>query len=185
MSQPKDPGDEDSTSVCNGCSGPTESCIANANSLIPADDEGCAGCATGQKYWPCDVEGKNVFCILHMSVHVDICVSIMYSALTLISAMIGLCWCWDSTKPKKPPAPSSGLEITNSGKGACDIFTEAMYNEFAENNTFPYTYDGFCEAVDDYNLYHEEKVFMMGTEDDQRNEIAAFLGKDLIVANCS
>ena len=76
MSQPKDPGDEDSTSVCNGCSGPTESCIANANSLIPADDEGCAGCATGQKYWPCDVEGKNVFCILHMSVRVVIlCVS--------------------------------------------------------------------------------------------------------------
>jgi hypothetical protein len=49
MSGPKDPGDEDGPSVCNGCSGPTESCIANANSLIPADDEGCAGCATGQK----------------------------------------------------------------------------------------------------------------------------------------
>jgi hypothetical protein len=39
-SLPKDPGDEDSVSVCSGCSGPTESCIANANSLIPADDEG-------------------------------------------------------------------------------------------------------------------------------------------------
>lgn len=51
-----------------------------------------------------------------------------------------------------------------------------MFNEFAPNNTFPYTYDGFCEAIADYNLYHEEKVFTMGTEEDQRNEIAAFLG---------
>ena len=143
-STPKEPPGDDGPSVCKGCSGPTESCIANANSLIPADDEGCSGCATGQKYWPCDVDG--------------------------------LCWCWDSTKPKKPPAPSSGLEVTTSGLGPCDIFTEAMFMEFAPNNTFPYTYEGFCEAVEDYNLYHEEKVFLMGSETDQRNEIAAFLG---------
>jgi hypothetical protein len=51
-----------------------------------------------------------------------------------------------------------------------------MFLDFAPNNTFPYTYQGFCDAVADYNLYHEEKAFMMGSEEDQRNEIAAFLG---------
>jgi hypothetical protein len=68
------------------------------------------------------------------------------------------------------------MELTTSGKEACDLFTEEMFNDFAPNNTFPYTYQGLCDAIADYNLYHDEKVFGMGTEEDQKNEIAAFLG---------
>jgi hypothetical protein len=51
-----------------------------------------------------------------------------------------------------------------------------MFDVFAPNSTFPYTYDGLCDAIRDYNKDHTEKVFQMGSEDLIRKEIAAFLG---------
>jgi len=119
--------------------------VGNQNSLIPAGDEECSACSSGQSYWPCDTEG--------------------------------LCWCWDTTKPKKPPAPASGLEMESDAKTPCDsYFTEAEFWDLAPNSTFPYTFDGFCKAVDDYNMHHSEKIFMMGSLEQRKAELAAFLG---------
>ncbi|KAL7551079.1 hypothetical protein ACHAWF_015777 [Thalassiosira exigua] len=91
-----------------------------------------------------------------------------------------LCWCWDTTKPKKPPAPASGLsvaiEVDPSVPSPCEIFTQEMFMILAPNSTFPYTYEGLCNAIDDYNTHHTEKFAAMGTEQHIRHEIAAFLG---------
>jgi hypothetical protein len=88
-----------------------------------------------------------------------------------------LCWCWDNTKPKQPPAPASGLPLADPNvPSPCDIFTNDMFDAIAPNATFPYTYEGLCTAISDYNLHHTEKFAGMGTEDQIRAEIAAYLG---------
>jgi hypothetical protein len=87
-----------------------------------------------------------------------------------------LCWCWDSTKPKQPPAPGTGLDVVIDGPTPCELLTEEMFLELAPNATFPYTYDGLCDAIDAYNLYHTEKFGGMGNEMLIRSELAAFLG---------
>lgn len=147
----RDPGDEPSAEVaCSGCGRDvdTELCVANQNSLIPVDTEECAKCMQGQSFWPCDDPN--------------------------------LCWCWDSTKAKKPPAPASGLslakDIDPNVLAPCEILTQDMFLRLAPNSTFPYTYDGLCNAIDDYNLHHTEKFAAMGTEEHIRAEIAGFLG---------
>ena len=38
----------------------------------------------------------------------------------------GLCWCWDSSKPKYKPALSSGYEPALTKP--CDVFTEEMFD---------------------------------------------------------
>jgi len=86
----------------------------------------------------------------------------------------GLCWCWDSTKPKYKPALSSGFE--ESKTKPCDLFTEEMFDEIAPNAIHPYTYDGLCEAIDWLNERYDEKAFKMGTVQQQKDEWAAFLG---------
>jgi hypothetical protein len=43
----------------------------------------------------------------------------------------------------------------------------------------PYTYEGLCAAIDNYNEGHAEKIFMMGTEEERKAEFAAFLGNTL------
>lgn len=150
-SGPRDPGDEDDKSrACSGCGrgSTSEVCASNQNSLVPVGDEECAKCMEGQSFWPCDDPD--------------------------------LCWCWDTTKPKKPPAPASGLslsvEIDPNIPSPCDIFTRKMFDTIAPNSTFPYTYEGLCNAINDYNRDHTEKFAAMGTEDHIRAEIAAFLG---------
>lgn len=87
-----------------------------------------------------------------------------------------LCWCWDSTKPKQPPAPASGFAVAVDVPGPCSILTEEMFGDLAPNSTFPYTYEGLCAAIDAYNLHHTEKFAAMGTEELIRAELAAFLG---------
>ena len=148
---PRDPGDELNMDIaCSGCGrgGDTEICVSNQNSLIPVGDEECKKCQSGQSFWPCDDRD--------------------------------LCWCWDTTKPKKPPAPASGLkvaaELDPSVKKPCEIFTKTIFNQFAPNSTFPYTYEGLCNAIDDYNTYHTEKFAAMGTEQHIKHELAAWLG---------
>lgn len=87
-----------------------------------------------------------------------------------------LCWCWDTTKPKKPPAPISGYPVNENVDDPCSIFTKDLFDVFAPNSTFPYTYDGLCDAITDYNTHHTEKIFGMGSDDLIRMEIAGFLG---------
>ena len=86
----------------------------------------------------------------------------------------GLCWCWDKNKPKFKPTLPSGLE--EAKKKPCDVFTEKMFNELAPNAVHPYTYEGLCETIDILNKRYDEKIFMMGSIEQQKNEWAAFLG---------
>ena len=86
----------------------------------------------------------------------------------------GLCWCWDSSKPRYKPGYSSGLEPALTKP--CDIFTEDMFNTVAPNAVHPYTYDGLCDTIDLLNERYDEKIFMMGTLTQQKQEWAAFLG---------
>lgn len=58
----------------------------------------------------------------------------------------------------------------------CDIFTEEMFDVIAPNAVHPYTYDGLCDTIDMLNERYSEKLFMMGTLDQQKAEWAAFLG---------
>jgi len=90
----------------------------------------------------------------------------------------GLCFCWDPNAPRIPPAPSSG-KAQLSNERPCDYFTEEKYNQLAPTAQHPYTYQGLCDAIDDYNDGHAEKAFMMGTEEERKAEFAAFLGHTL------
>lgn len=91
----------------------------------------------------------------------------------------GLCFCWDPSKPRVPPPPSSGLDFASAKP--CDVLTEEKFNALTGGmNRAPYTYAGLCTAIDDYNLLHPtEKVFGMGTLEQQKAELAAFLGNTL------
>ena len=86
----------------------------------------------------------------------------------------GLCWCWDTNKSKFKPTLPSGLEEATTKP--CDIFTESMFNELAPNAIHPYTYEGLCDTIDMLNKRYDEKIFMMGSKEQQKNEWAAFLG---------
>jgi predicted chitinase len=86
----------------------------------------------------------------------------------------GLCWCWDSTKPRfKPPPPSTYDEAEAS---PCDVFTEDMFDVIAPNAVHPYTYAGLCDVIDEINSRYDEKVFKMGSLEQQKAEWAAFVG---------
>ena len=58
----------------------------------------------------------------------------------------------------------------------CDIFTKDKFDLIAPNAVHPYTYDGLCDVIDMLNERYSEKLFMMGTLDQQKAEWAAFLG---------
>lgn len=91
----------------------------------------------------------------------------------------GLCFCWNTNEARIPPAPGSGLaQLTDLGPCE-DYFTEEMFKTLAPEASFPYTYDGLCTAINNYNDGHAEKIFMMGTEFDRKSELAAFLGHTL------
>jgi len=131
--------------ACSDCAEPQQ-CVGNSN-VQQIDDAACQACASGQTWWPCNIEG--------------------------------LCWCWDPSKPRLPPPPSSGLVV--AAAEPCDVLTEDIFNELtAGAHQKPYTYAGLCEAIADYNSLHpEERVFGMGSLEQQRAEIAAFLGNTL------
>ncbi len=90
----------------------------------------------------------------------------------------GLCFCWDPATPRVPPAPGSGLAQT-SDERPCDFFTESIFSSLAPEAQDPYTYEGLCTAIDAYNGGHAEKIFMMGSEEERKAELAAFLGNTL------
>ena len=51
-----------------------------------------------------------------------------------------------------------------------------MFKEIAPNAIHPYTYEGLCNTIDMLNERYDEKLFQMGSLEQQRNEWAAFLG---------
>mmetsp|Transcript_113353 Transcript_113353/g.218217 ORF Transcript_113353/g.218217 Transcript_113353/m.218217 type:complete len:524 (-) Transcript_113353:244-1815(-) len=130
---------------CNGCAAPHQ-CVGNSN-VQAVEDAHCAPCASGQTWWPCDIEN--------------------------------LCFCWDPSTPRVPPPPSSGLDF--AAAEPCELLTEAKFNALTGGvHQAPYTYAGLCAAIDDYNHLHPtEHVFKMGTLEQQKAEIAAFLGNTL------
>lgn len=99
--------------------------------------------------------------------------------------MDGVCYCWDKSRPQIPPAP--GTRHYNGGEGLnistvnpCDIITHEVFDALAPNAQPPYSYDGFCQAVDTYNINHpKEGVFNMGSVHQQSAELAAFFGNAL------
>lgn len=137
--------------------------------LASAQDLSCRNC-----------RGGNLKCIgdqTLQSISDDDCQPCMKSGThwTWPCSVEGLCWCWDSTKPKYRPAlPSQYNEATNTKP--CDIFTEEMFNVIAPNAIYPYTYDGLCDVIDTVNERYDEKIFKMGTVEQIKNEWAAFIG---------
>lgn len=98
---------------------------------------------------------------------------------------MNLCYrCYDSNLPRVEPAPPSGLELGSKsrnsasiGVGVCGaIIDEDLFTSLAPNAAAPFTYQGFCEAVDHYNSHHAEKIFRMGSYQQRLSELAAFLG---------
>jgi predicted chitinase len=86
----------------------------------------------------------------------------------------GLCWCWDSTKPRyKPPPPS---DVPEAEAMPCDVFTQEMFDVIAPNAVHPYNYSGLCDVIDEINSRYDEKVFKMGSIEQQKAEWAAFVG---------
>ena len=90
----------------------------------------------------------------------------------------GLCFCWDPATPRIPPAPSSG-KAQLSDERPCSYFTKTIFDSLAPAAQYPYTYEGLCDAIDNYNQGHAEKIFMMGTEHERKSELASFLGHTL------
>ena len=137
-----------------GCTASGHECLANPNHPQATTDASCQACGSEQKYWPCDVDG--------------------------------LCYCWDTTRPRIPPSP--GTRTYNGGEGlplsaadpCTDLLTPDVFAALAPDAGPPYSYAGFCAAVRKYNENHPlEGVFNMGSEAQQRAELAAFFGHSL------
>lgn len=139
---------------CNDCSGETQQCVGNKNGVNPIRDGECEPCGRGQTFYPCDVKGSKG------------------------------CWCWDTRLPRVEPAPPSSLEVAESssssyepGEGVCgELIDRALFRLIAPNAKHPFTYEGFCAAIDHYNSRHAEKVFRMGSRQQRMDELTAFLG---------
>eukprot|EP00571_Detonula_confervacea_P007365 CAMPEP_0172313228 /NCGR_PEP_ID=MMETSP1058-20130122/19738_1 /TAXON_ID=83371 /ORGANISM="Detonula confervacea, Strain CCMP 353" /LENGTH=476 /DNA_ID=CAMNT_0013026845 /DNA_START=128 /DNA_END=1558 /DNA_ORIENTATION=- len=135
-------------SNCKGGCELGELCIGNPFSQ-PVSDSECNTCAGGRYWWPCNFET--------------------------------LCYCnsVEEGAPRVPPAPKSRVKFNDSLDPCKDILTEDIFNAIvqptSEEGKNLYTYDGLCNAIILYNTYHDEKFANMGTEEQMRAEMAAFL----------
>lgn len=123
----------------------SQQCVGNPF-LQPVTDDDCSACPEGREYWPCSFET--------------------------------LCYCWDtSIETRVAPTPSSGRQVATLAP--CDILTADAFSRFTDGGAAaerePFTYSGLCDAVTAYNANRTEKAFQMGSEEDQRAEISAFL----------
>ena len=139
--------------ACDGCSGGGKVCVSGANGNTAVGDADCAPCsgAAGQAWWPCDLPADE-----------------------------GGCWCYDSdaSSARVPPLMPSGL--SKAAKGVCDVLTRDMYLDLTGGTEYePYTYESFCEGVEVANHGRDELAFGMGTEEQQKAELAAFFGHAL------
>jgi len=134
-----------------------EYCIGNSF-LKDVDDDGeygCSKCSGSRDWWPCNFETT--------------------------------CFCWTEGSPKIPPAPKSGLQV-NAALDACrDVLTEDVFNNIvqpkSEEGKQLFTYDGLCNAISNYNQYHDDKFALMGTVGQSRQELAAFLAHASVETN--
>ncbi|KAL7533098.1 hypothetical protein ACHAXR_008567 [Thalassiosira sp. AJA248-18] len=135
-------------SNCKGGCEMGELCIGNPFSQ-PVDDKECNTCAAGRYWWPCNFET--------------------------------LCYCnsVEEGAPRVPPAPKSKLKVLDSPSPCMSILTQDVFNSIvqptSEEGRALYTYAGLCNAIVQYNTYHDEKFAGMGTELEVRSELAAFL----------
>jgi len=137
-------------SNCRGGCDRGEKCVGNAFSQ-PVEDSECNTCAQGRYWWPCNFET--------------------------------LCFCSsvEVGSPRVPPAPKSGFRPNEEILDPCQagILTEEAFNQIVQPSTEGgrnlYTYDGFCQAIQQFNKYHDEKFAGMGSEINIRADLAAFL----------
>mmetsp|Transcript_3021 Transcript_3021/g.4977 ORF Transcript_3021/g.4977 Transcript_3021/m.4977 type:complete len:514 (-) Transcript_3021:51-1592(-) len=126
-----------------------EYCVGNSF-LKDVDDTGeygCAKCNGNRDWWPCNFETT--------------------------------CFCHAEGAPRIPPAPRSGVNV-NTALDACrDVLTEDIFNNIVQPNSEEgkqlFTYAGLCDAIANYNQYHDEKFAQMGTISQVRQELSAFL----------
>jgi hypothetical protein len=139
-------------SGCKGGCESGESCVGNPFSQ-PVPDSECDGCAGGKYWWPCNFET--------------------------------LCFCGsgDADAPRFPPAPKSGLE-SNDIDVCSSVLTEVVFDAATGgmagggsggDGSSPYTYQGLCDAIAQYNMHHDEKFANAGDEMQIRAELAAFI----------
>jgi hypothetical protein len=126
-----------------------EYCIGNSF-LKEVDDDGeygCSKCSGNRDWYPCNFETT--------------------------------CYCNADGAPRIPPAPRSGLNVNTELDVCQDILTESVFNSIvqpkSEEGKQLFTYVGLCEAISNYNQYHDEKFAQMGTKTQVRQELAAFL----------
>ena len=133
-----------------------ELCVGNPFSQPVSDDE-CLTCAGGRYWWPCNFET--------------------------------LCYCnsVEEGSPRVPPAPKSGLKVNEDLNICSDILTQDVFNALVQPTSDEaralYSYDGLCNAINQYNEYHAEKFANMGTEEQMRAELAAFLAHTYVDTN--
>ena len=62
----------------------------------------------------------------------------------------------------------------------CSLLTQSVFNTIAPAATFPYTYNGFCTAVTNWNANNPtNQIFMGATDTQQKADLAAFFGNIL------
>ena len=106
------------------------SSLAALDIIASAQDLGCRQCRGGNRKCIADTSLQAI-----SDDHCQACLK-SGSKWTWPCSVEGLCWCWDSTKPKFKPALSSGYE--EAEKEPCDLFTEEMFNVIAPNAQHPF-----------------------------------------------
>ena len=143
-----------SESCIGGCPSNSQ-CVGNSAGGQLITDSDCSPCATGQTWWPCDVEG------------------------------LCWCWKDGTDRIAPAPSSglqveSSILQTYGEYYTPCDdILSRELFNEIAPHARYPYTYTGLCDAILTYNAQHTEKAFGMGDAYVRAAELAAFLGNTL------
>jgi len=138
--------------TCSGGCPVGSTCVGSTTGGMLVVDSDCAGCETGQTWWPCDVDGA--------------C----------------WCWTDGTERITAAPASGlvDEMSVSNPHYTACDdILTRETFDGIAPDATEPYTYEGLCDAMLSYNARHDEKVFGMGNAYQRAAELAAFLGNTL------
>ena len=133
----------------NGCP-PNSSCVGNSASGQLIQDTECSPCATGQTWWPCDIDG---LCWCHLN---------------------------DTPRIAPAPKSGIDILVKDTYYTICDdILSQSKFNEIAPNSQYPYTYTGLCDAILSYNAQHSEKIFGHGNTYQRTAELAAFIGNTL------
>ena len=134
-----------------------EYCVGNPflKEVEDSGEYGCNKCNGSRDFWPCNFET--------------------------------LCYCNSPDNPKIPPAPKSG-ETVNTQLDACrDVLTEDIFNAIvqptSEEGKKLFTYSGLCDAISNYNEYHDEKFAQMGSVTQIRQELSAFLAHAAVETN--